>query len=67
MIHLEMTANEGHVTLRFDVPDKSGEKVRLDELAAFALHLDLVKHRITEVMSKAMGNAEGYDLVVDEE
>lgn len=61
-----MTANEGHITLRFDVPDKPGEVVRLDELATFTLHLDLIKQRITEVMSKAMGKAEGYDLVIDQ-
>jgi hypothetical protein len=66
MIHLEMTAKDGHLKMRFDVPDKPGETVRLDELATFSLHLDLVKHRITEVMSKAMGNKEGYDVVIDE-
>ena len=62
MIHLDMTANEGHINVRFDVPDQPNEKVRLDELATFALHLDIVKHRITDLTSKAIMAGEGYDL-----
>lgn len=64
MIRLEMTANEGHMDLQFDVPDQPGEVVRLDELATFGLHLDIVKHRLVELMSRAVIKGEGYDLVV---
>jgi hypothetical protein len=66
MIHIEMTAQEGHITLRFDVPDKPDEKLRLDELATFAVHLDLVKHRIVELLNKAIATGDGYDIDVSE-
>jgi hypothetical protein len=65
MIYLEMTAKEGHIKVRFEVPDKPGEKLRLDELASFSLHLDLVKHRLTEIMNKAVAKSEGYDISFD--
>jgi hypothetical protein len=67
MIKLELIADEGKINVRFDVPNTEGEKLRLDELAAFALHLDVVKNRITELTDKAIANAEGYELIVDEE
>ena len=66
MIRLEMTAHEGHIKVQFDVPDKPNEKLRLDELATFALHLDVVKHRITDLTSKAINTGEGYDINVKE-
>jgi hypothetical protein len=66
MINLEMKAADGHIQVRFDVPDKPGEKLRLDELAAFALHLDVIKHRITDLTNKAIAKGEGYDLIVEE-
>ncbi len=66
MIHLEMTAKEGHLKLRFDVPDKQGDKIRLDELATFGLHLDIVKQRVIDLMSKAATKTDGYDLVIDD-
>lgn len=65
MISLEMKAAEGHISVRFDVPDRAGEKVRLDELATFALHLDVIKHRITDLTNKAIAKGEGYDLIVE--
>src|SRR5437016_11557147 len=65
MINLELVANEGHIKVRFDVPDKPGEKVRLDELATFSLHLDLIKHRITEIVHKAVAKHDGFDISFD--
>ena len=65
MIVLEMTVNEGHIKIRFDVPDKPGEKLRLDELATSSLHLDLVKHRLTEIMNKAVAKSEGYSITFE--
>ncbi len=67
MIRLEMTANAGRIEVHFDVPDKPDEKLRLDELAAFVLHLDVIKHRITELTSHAISRGEGYDLNVTED
>jgi hypothetical protein len=61
-----MTAKEGHLKLRFDVPDKQGDKIRLDELATFGLHLDIVKQRVIDLMSKAATKTDGYDLVIDD-
>jgi hypothetical protein len=66
MIRLEMSAKEGQITVRFDVPDKPNEKLRLDELATFALHLDVIKHRITDLTNRTIGTGEGYDLRVKE-
>lgn len=64
MIRLQMTADEGHMALQFDAPDKPGEAVRLDELAVFALYLDVIKNRIIELTNHAMAGTQGYDLVV---
>jgi|RhiMetdeSRZDD1v2_1073273.scaffolds.fasta_scaffold361076_2 hypothetical protein len=64
MIRLEMTADQGHMELRFDAPDKPGETVRLDELAVFGLYLDVIKNRIVELTNRAVSGTEGYDLVV---
>jgi hypothetical protein len=67
MIRLEMQASGGHITVKFEVPDKPDEKLRVDELATFALHLDVIKNRIVELTDKAIANAEGYDLIVTED
>ncbi len=66
MISLEMKADEGHMHLRFDAPDKPGETIRLDELAVFSLYLDAIKSRIVEMTNRALSGTEGYDLVVSE-
>ena len=66
MIRLEMEATGGHISVRFDVPDKPGEKLRIDELGTFALHLDVIKNRIIELTDKAIAKQEGYDLVIAE-
>ncbi len=66
MISLEMKADEGHMDLRFDAPDKPGEAIRLDELAVFSLYLDAIKSRIVEMTNRALSGTEGYDLVVSE-
>lgn len=65
MIRLEMTAKDGELKMRFDVPDQPGEEVRLDELATFALHLDVVKQRLTALTSRAIAKNQGYDLVIE--
>lgn len=66
MISLQMKAADGHISVRFDVPDQPGEKVCLDELATFALHLDVIKARITDLTNRAIAKAEGYDLLVEQ-
>ena len=60
MIKLMINASEGEISVQFDVPDKPGDRLQLDELAAFALHLDLVKHRILDLMHQALASGEGY-------
>jgi len=66
MVALEMKADNGHISVRFDVPDKTGEKLLLDELATFALHFDVIKDRITSLVNTAISKGEGFDLIVDE-
>lgn len=59
-----MEATGGHIAVQFDVPDEPGQELRMDELAVFALHLDVVKHRITELTDKAIAKDRGYDLTL---
>jgi hypothetical protein len=37
-----------------------------NELATFALHLDVIKHRLTELTDRAIANTEGYALIDDQ-
>jgi hypothetical protein len=59
-----MTAEDGRIDVQFHVPED--EKLRLDELATFALHLDVIKHRLTELTDRAIANTEGYALIDDQ-
>jgi len=66
MIKLEMRASQGEISVGFEVSDTKEDQLRLDELATFALHLDVVKHRITELTHKAIAEADGHKLITSE-
>jgi hypothetical protein len=59
-----MTAEDGRIDVRFHVPED--ERLRMDELATFALHLDVIKRRLTKLTDEAIANTEGYALIDDQ-
>lgn len=65
MIRLEMTVHQGRAEMVFELPEHENESVRLDELATFALHLDVVKYRIVALTNAAMIKDEGYEAGAD--
>lgn len=67
MISLEMKSMNGELQVRFDVPDKQGEILKLTELALFSLHLDVVKQRLIDLTNRAIAKGDGYDLVTSAE
>ena len=67
MITLAMEIDRGELKVKFEAPDQPGEQLRLTELALFALYLDVIKQRITDLTNRALSKGEGYDLVIGPE
>ena len=63
MIKLSMEIDNGEVQVNFDLPFEPGETLSLTELALFSLHLDVIKHRITDLTNSAIAKGDGYDMI----